>query len=146
MTATIAMPGVDEVRVTPGTRKAIVLVVDDNADSLGIIAGFLEHCGMRVFTAQSAEAAVQIGRTVVPDIVISDLSMPGKDGYWLLRQLRAVWCEHPLTPAIAITAYRETQRRDKAIRAGFQEYVEKPLDLPRLLAIIGRALPSLAEI
>lgn len=129
---------------TPVTPfKAIVCVVDDNADSLHIIRTALEHVGLLVLTARSAEAAVAIGERVLPDILVTDLSMPGKDGYWVVRRLREIWAQAGRrVPAIAITAYRETHPLEKARRAGFQEYMEKPLDPFRLQAVLGRVIAS----
>ena len=128
-------------------RGLFILVVDDNPDSLDIIKKAFEHASrVHVFTARSAEAALRMARIMVPDVVICDLSMPGKDGYWLIRQLRTLWWDHPrAVPAIAITAYRETHDRNKAIRAGFNEYLEKPVDPFALLAVIGRIVSAFGE-
>lgn len=124
-----------------------VLAVDDNPDALDIIKKAFEHVSrVEVFTAQSAESALKLARVMVPDVVISDLSMPGRNGYWLIRHLRTLWASHPRTiPAIAITAYRETHDRDKALRAGFNEYLEKPVDPFTLFALITRLLPPLSD-
>jgi len=123
--------------------KTIVLAVDDNTDSLKIIKRLLEPLGLRVFTAASPDVALEFARVVVPDVVVSDLSMPKKDGYALLKDLRAVWARHPYAvPAIAITAYRESHHRDQAVSAGFAEYFEKPVDPTELSATIQRLVAS----
>jgi CheY-like chemotaxis protein len=133
--------------IPEGQRGLFILVVDDNPDSLDIIKEAFEHASrVNVLTARSAEAALGMARVMVPDVVICDLSMPGKDGYWLIRHLRSLWSNHPrAVPAVAITAYRETHDRSKALRAGFDEYLEKPVDPFALLAVIGRIVAPLRE-
>jgi CheY-like chemotaxis protein len=77
---------------------------------------------------------------VCADVVISDLSMPRHDGRWLIRNLRAMGGRQATLPAIAITAYRETEAESEALRAGFDAYLEKPLDFRRLIETILRVV------
>ena len=113
-----------------------VLVVDDNRDTREMLRQLLAYTGALVTTAVDAEGALAVLRTVLADVVISDLSMPRHDGYWVIRSLRAMGGREATLPAIAITAYRETQAEAEALRAGFDAYLEKPLDFRRLIETI----------
>jgi CheY-like chemotaxis protein len=120
----------------PAPRLCAV-VVDDNEDALQILTTVLRYCGTLVLAASSAAQAERICRVVRPDIIICDLAMPRRTGYELLRRLRA---RKDLSgvPAIAITAYREEHSLQRARAAGFDEYLEKPLDAFDLYSLIER--------
>jgi CheY-like chemotaxis protein len=117
-----------------------VLVVDDDGDTREMLRQFLTHAGALVTTAANAKDALTILKNVAADVVISDLSMPLHDGRWLVQNLRALGGRQGKVPAIAVTAYRETQIEAEALAAGFDVYLEKPLDLRRLIATIQRAV------
>ena len=119
-------------------RGLHVLVVDDNEDTREVLRQLLTHCGALVTTAADGEGALAILRNVSADVVISDLSMPRRDGHWVIRNLRALDGASGKVPAIAVTAYRETQVEADAIAAGFDAYLEKPLDFRRLIDTILR--------
>jgi PAS domain S-box-containing protein len=113
------------------------LVVDDEKDGRDVIAMFLQQAGARVTSAASAaEALVEI-RHSRPNVLISDLAMPGMDGYELMRQVRAS-PDVGRTPAIALTAHVTADARIRAFKAGFDAYVAKPVDRDELLAIVAR--------
>ena len=117
-----------------------VLVVDDDGDTREMLRQLLTHAGALVTTAADAEAALSILRNVAADVVISDLSMPRHDGRWLVQNLRALGGQQGKVPAIAVTAYRETQIEADALAAGFDVYLEKPLDLRHLIDTIQRVV------
>jgi CheY-like chemotaxis protein len=116
-----------------------VLVVDDDADTRELAVQALEHYGALVTTVPSATQAVKALERFLPDIVVSDLAMPGEDGYWLLREIRAMPGERARRiRVIAVTAFGSEHPRDRALNAGFDEYLRKPLDVWVLCAMIGR--------
>lgn len=129
--------------IPPGTidlAGRLAVVIDDDRDSLHLLSALLEDYGMEVLTAESAEVGLHLIEQHHPDLLISDIGMPEMDGIMLMQALR----QRPaaaggLTPAIALTAYVDTQSRDRAIAAGFQRHLSKPLDLEQL----GQALAEL---
>jgi CheY-like chemotaxis protein len=122
-----------------------VLVVDDNADARELFKTILEYAGALVSVASSAEQAVRFFDHVVPDVLVSDISMPGRDGYWLIRELRG---RDPArgggVPAVAVTAISEHGAR-QTITAGFQAHLRKPVDpweLSRVVETLARQRPG----
>jgi len=115
-----------------------VLVVDDMQNVREVVTDILTHDGATVTavgTAEEALAAVQAER---PDVLLSDLTMPGKGGYWLIGQVRALPPERGgATPAAALTAYTGLEHRASVLRAGFQLHVEKPIGLDALIGIVA---------
>lgn len=102
-----------------------VLVVDDNADQLTLMRDVLAHAGASVETARSAQEAFDAFQGAPHDVVISDLAMPQATGYSLIRRIRkSPW--YASIPAIAMTAHSEDEHRDKALDAGFNEWMAKP--------------------
>jgi hypothetical protein len=111
-----------------------VLVVDDHEDSRELIATMLQGLGATVRDASGASAGFDLLRTHRPDVLVSDLEMPGESGYELIHQVRSLSPEAGgLTPAIALTAYARPEDRDRVLAAGFQAHVAKPA-LPEDLA------------
>lgn len=118
------------------------LVVDDEADTYELLRSVLTQCGAEVTTAQSAAEAFEIFGRVKPDVLISDIGMPGEDGYELMRKVRSLPKERGgRVPAVALTAYARGEDRLRALRAGYQMHVAKPIELAELVAIVA----SLAE-
>jgi len=113
------------------------LLVDDEADGRDMIAHLLEQCGARVTAVASASEALTAIRRIRPHALISDLAMPGIDGYELMRQVRAIPDVRD-TPAIALTAQVTAEARIKAFKAGFDAYVAKPVDRDEILAVVTR--------
>jgi len=115
-----------------------VLVVDDDADTCDMIRTVLEECGVDVRTALSAEGALDAFAHWRPEVIISDIGMPEVDGYEFIGRVRAK--EHELggrTPAIALTAFARIEDRVKALAAGYQMHVAKPVDPGELLTIVA---------
>ncbi len=106
-----------------------ILAVDDHADARDLIATSLERYGATVTTAASAREALDIVAAERPHVLIGDIGMPDEDGYALIRKLRArPEQQGGSTPAIALTAYARREDRDRAIDAGFQVHLSKPID------------------
>lgn len=116
-----------------------VLVVDDDPDTRAILQMWFEYLGCVVVTAESAEEALFLSPRVLPDIVLTDISMPNQDGYWLLRELRAAERagERP-TPVVAMTAFGAMQKVPLTVSADFDDWVPKPLSFPDLGALVQR--------
>jgi CheY-like chemotaxis protein len=117
-----------------------VLVVDDEEDSLELLRMILESEGAKVTTVTSAEAALQNLTAYSPNILISDIGMPKMDGYMLIRQVRLQEAKGNLLPAIALTAYVGQEEERKAVAAGFQLYLAKPIAPDDLIQAIAALL------
>jgi CheY-like chemotaxis protein len=113
-----------------------ILVVDDEPDSRELIRRVLEDCEARVITAASADEAIQELAQHAPDVLVSDIGMPGEDGYSLMRRIRAMESEIGAIPAIALTAYARIEDRVKAIHSGYQLHLSKPVERIELVAMI----------
>jgi CheY-like chemotaxis protein len=115
-----------------------VLVVDDTRCVLDVVTDMLTHSGAEVTAVGTAEEALDVLQRERPDVLLSDLSMPGKGGYWLIEQVRAL---APglggATPAAALTAYTTAEHRASVIRAGFQYHVGKPVGLRELVDVVA---------
>ena len=110
-----------------------ILVVEDNERNLKLVRDVLEYAGYDVIAASSGEQGVALARERMPDLVLMDLQLPEMDGTEALRRLR----DDPLTraiPVVAVTAFAMKDDRDRAFRAGFDGYLEKPISV--------RALPE----
>jgi CheY-like chemotaxis protein len=107
-----------------------VLVVDDARNVREVVTDILTQDGATVTAVGSAEEALAALERERPDVLLSDLAMPGKGGYWLIGQIRALPPERGgVTPAAALTAYTGPEHRASVLRAGFQLHVEKPIGL-----------------
>jgi signal transduction histidine kinase/DNA-binding response OmpR family regulator len=114
-----------------------VLVVDDDPDARALIGELIETQGARVFAAGTAEEAIVELERRLPDVLVSDLYMPGLDGYALVRLLRALRPEHGgLTPALALTADARAETRARALAEGFQRYAAKPVNVDQLTVML----------
>lgn len=115
-----------------------VLVVDDEADAREMIALALETYGAEVTIAGSTAEALEIFDRVQPDVLVSDIGMPGENGYVLIRRLRDLEAERgSQVPAIALTAYAQEEDRRQVLRAGFQTHLAKPIEPDALVLAIG---------
>jgi CheY-like chemotaxis protein len=113
-----------------------ILVVDDEPDTRELLKQGLEYCGAKVRVAGSAVEALNELKRGLPDILISDIGMPGSDGYDFIRQVRGL----PVAAggriaAIALTAYTRVEDRLQALRAGYDMHVPKPVELAELVAV-----------
>ena len=113
-----------------------VLVVDDEPDTRDLLKQGLEYCGAKVEVASSAAEAIDALIARVPDILISDIGMPGTDGYELIRKVRGLPANRGgKVAAVALTAYTRIEDRLNALRAGYDMHVPKPVELAELVAV-----------
>lgn len=121
-----------------------VLVVDDEIDTVDLLCSSLSQCGAEVTTARSASEALEYLSQVKPDVMISDIGMPGVDGYELMKRVRALSpAEGGRTPALALTAYARAEDRLRALRAGYQMHIAKPIELTELVAVVASLVERL---
>ncbi|WP_437639290.1 hybrid sensor histidine kinase/response regulator [Sorangium sp. So ce854] len=122
----------------PELRDLNVLVVDDEEDTRELLVTMLEQCGAHVTAVGSTAEALLALRALQPDVLVSDIAMPGEDGYALIRKIRALPAKSGgRTPAVALTAYARTEDRTRALRAGFTTHVPKPIEQAELLAVLA---------
>jgi CheY-like chemotaxis protein len=127
------LPANDTTERLDGLR---ILIVDDEPDTRDLLRQGLEYCGANVRLAGSAAEAVDAIVAEVPDILISDIGMPGIDGYDLIRQIRQLPADTGgKVAAIALTAYTRVEDRLQALRAGYDMHVPKPVELAELVAV-----------
>lgn len=119
-------------------RKS-VLVVDDVSDVTEMIALFLKHAGYDVATADSASVALQLAGERNFDLIISDIGMPGMNGYELAGTLRRL-AEYQSIPIIAVTGYSEYDDRGRALEAGFSAHLTKPIEPAQLLDLMNELM------
>src|SRR5436309_7667632 len=119
-------------------RGVRVLIVDDAPYVLTVVTAILEADGAVVTAVDSADTALETLQRERPNVLLSDLSMPGKGGYWLIGQVRALPPERGgTTPAAALTAYTGPEHRASVLRAGFQYHVAKPVSMQELLGVVA---------
>jgi PAS domain S-box-containing protein len=122
-------------------RGARLLVVDDEADAAEWVAELLRAAGAEVRTADSAPAGLAALRSWRPDLLISDVGMPGEDGYSLMKRVRGLTPDDGRqTPALALTAHARAEDRMQALSVGFQMHAAKPIDPIELLIITASLL------
>ena len=120
-----------------------VLAVDDHVANLKLLEAILSRHGYAVRTATNAAEALRLIGEAKPQAILMDIALPGMDGYQLTRQLKA----DPQTRDIlivAVTAYAMKGDREKALQAGCDEYLSKPIDAKDLRAILARRLGGAA--
>ena len=114
-----------------------VLVVEDDDDSREMTRLALEAAGAQVTVAASADEALGALARQVPDVVLSDISMPGEDGRMLIRKMRVLLKKHPTkVPAVALTALGSREDRVASRDAGFHYHLDKPVDPRKLVEIL----------
>jgi signal transduction histidine kinase/ActR/RegA family two-component response regulator len=114
-----------------------VLVVDDEADSNEALRALLSSCGAEVRPATSVAQALEILGDWTPHLLVSDIGMPGEDGYALIARVRALEDGSKRIPAIALTAHASVEDRVRLLSAGFQMHVPKPVEPAELLAVVA---------
>ncbi|HVL55576.1 MAG TPA: ATP-binding protein, partial [Burkholderiaceae bacterium] len=129
-----ASAGAQPVREPPALAGLKVLLVDDEPDTLKLLELVLSRAGAQVAIADSAEAALQRLQQERPDVLVSDIAMPGTDGYELIRRLRQ---RGERVAAAALTAYARPQDRERALQSGYSAHIAKPVEPAELLAVIA---------
>ena len=115
-----------------------VLIVDDEPDARALIERVLSQCHADVRAASSAQDGLDLVRTYRPDVLISDIGMPGRDGYQFIRDVRNLPPDAGAkTPAVALTAFARSEDRTRAMIAGFQVHLSKPIEPQELLATVA---------
>jgi signal transduction histidine kinase/ActR/RegA family two-component response regulator len=124
-------------RILEGLR---ILVVDDEVDSRDLVSAILTRCGSEVNCCESAADAIKAIQDWKPDLLVSDIGMPNEDGYSLIRKMRKLKSKRARqTPAVALTAYVTHEDRERALAAGFQMHVPKPIEPIALIMSIAAA-------
>ncbi|MGI0484107.1 PAS domain S-box protein [Pantanalinema rosaneae CENA516] len=120
-----------------------ILVVDDETDTRELVAFVLEQQGAQVTTATSAHEALLVLPQAKPDVLLSDIGMPGMDGYMLIQQVRTLAPDQGgQIPAIALTAYAGDTNQQQVIAAGFQKHISKPIEPEELVQAIVHLIRS----
>jgi CheY-like chemotaxis protein len=126
----------DAAAVLKGVR---VVVVDDEDDPRALFSEVLEMAGARVAVASSAREALALIEREVPDVLVSDIMMPGEDGYWLIKAVRLLQSEGSRRiRALAITGDPVLHARDRVLRAGYDAHIGKPMGVDALCALVAR--------
>jgi PAS domain S-box-containing protein len=116
-----------------------ILSVDDDAAAREMLHEALERCGAEVQSAASAQQAFDGLQAFRPDVVVSDIGLPGEDGYDLIHRIRALPVARlARTPAVALTGFARPQDREAVLEAGFDAFASKPVDLNELIGILVR--------
>lgn len=122
----------------PALKGIRVLIVDDEPDSRDLLVAALEQCEAKVFAFASASEALEAVSQLKPDVLVSDIGMPLEDGYSLIRKVRKLSADQGgQIPAIALTAYARAEDRTKAIAAGFQIHIPKPVEPAELATVVA---------
>ena len=117
-----------------------VLLVDDDSDTLTLMTTALRKRQANVTAVSSAGEAIQAITRRRPDVLVSDIAMPDEDGYGLIEKVRRLENgDLDNIPAVAITAYAKEEDRERALSAGFQIYLAKPVELTELISVVARA-------
>jgi CheY-like chemotaxis protein len=118
-------------------------VVDDDDNTREMLSIVMQAHGAQVRTAGSVAEALRVMQEWPPELLLSDISMPGEDGYSLIRRVRDMHGGNERAlPAVAITAMASAEDREEALRAGFQAHVTKPLQFGALLDLIATLVPA----
>jgi CheY-like chemotaxis protein len=124
--------------------EPVILIVEDNARNLKLVRDVLNHVGYRTLEAATAEDGLALAREERPGLVLMDIQLPGMDGVEALAQLRS----DPSTAGVrvlALTAFAMKDDRERLLAAGFDGYLEKPLDVRRLPGQVAAALAAAAR-
>jgi CheY-like chemotaxis protein len=124
---------------------ASILVVEDNPQNLKLTTVILESAGYHVVPARDSIEAERALAEGLPDLVVMDLALPGKDGYTLTRELRAR-PETARLPILALSAFAMAGDAEKALDAGCNEYLTKPVRRAKLLERVSAALPEAVRV
>lgn len=127
-----------QIECSPALENMRVLIVDDEPDARHLLTTVIERCGARVESVASAREALKALSSFKPDVLLSDIGIPGEDGYALIRKVRALGAEQGgKIPAVALTAYAREEDRMRALLAGYQVHLAKPVNPAELIAVLG---------
>jgi len=114
-----------------------VLVVDDEADTRDVVERVLREQGATVTVAAGGGEVLRMMETLAPDALISDIGMSDMDGYQLIRRIRASESKGQRLPALALTAFARAEDRKRALLAGYQAHIAKPVDMSELVIVVA---------
>lgn len=120
--------------------SATVLLIEDNEQNRYLVTFLLERHGYRVTTAANGLDGIELARRLVPGLILLDIQLPLMDGYAVARALRAL-PELAAVPVVAVTSYAMIGDRERALAAGCNGYIEKPINPETFVADIGRFIP-----
>src|SRR5215210_1790433 len=136
-----ARPGDAPEAACESLRGVRILVVDDQDDARVLLDRVFVECGARVETAASAAEALEAVRRFRPDVLVSDLGMPGEDGYELIRKLRALPPDQGGNlPSAAVSALARPEDQRRALQAGYQVHIAKPVEPPELISAVAKLI------
>jgi CheY-like chemotaxis protein/anti-sigma regulatory factor (Ser/Thr protein kinase) len=131
-----AMPKLDGLKL---------LVVDDEVSTRELLHTLLEQCGAEVISTGSAFEALRMLRHFLPDVIISDIEMPGESGYDLISKIRLLPAEcGGQMPAVALSAHASVEDKQRAIRTGFQRHIAKPFEMRQLVVAVSEVSKNYA--
>jgi PAS domain S-box-containing protein len=134
LSASIAEAAIER---SPKLENVRVLIVDDEADARAVLKAIIEQCGAEVMAVAATAEALEALDSFKPDLLMSDIGIPGEDGYSLIRKVRALSPEQGgKIPAVALTAYAREEDRMHALLAGYQSHVAKPVNPAELIAVL----------
>ena len=132
-------PGDNNAELHPDLLKGLrVLSVDDQQDTRELITIALARYGAEVKASDSASTALQLIKEWKPHVVVSDIGLPGMDGYDFMRQVRELESDGERIPAIAVTGYAGAVDESKALDAGYEVHLSKPIELNKLVSVIAK--------
>jgi CheY-like chemotaxis protein len=121
-------------------RGLKVLVIDDEWDARELLTRLIRACHAEVTVASNVTDALKLLSSLKPDVIVSDIGMPERDGYEFIRELRKLSAEEGgRTPAIALTAFARSEDRTRALMAGYQAHLVKPIVPQELLLTVSSA-------
>jgi two-component system cell cycle response regulator DivK len=123
------------------TGRPLVLLVEDNPRNLKLARDVLEYAGFGVAVAGSGEDGVELAASVLPDLILMDIQLPGIDGYAALEQIRRNHATARI-PVVALTAFAMARDRERVISSGFDGYLEKPISVRDFATQVRRHLPD----
>ena len=136
----------DQISSSLALKDVTVLVVDDDSDARDLLTIALKQSGADVRSANNVRAALKILDQWKPDVLISDIGMPGVDGYAFMRKVRARKAERGgRIPALAVTGYAGVDDAERALKAGYQTHMPKPVVLSELVARVANLAEGTAE-
>jgi PAS domain S-box-containing protein len=136
----------DQAQILPTLVNLQLLVVDDDDDTREFLIALLEEEGAMVRSASSVAEALAALESSWPDVLLSDIGMPGADGYELIARVREMEVlRGGMMPAIALTAYARESERQQALEAGFQMHLSKPVEVTQLIAGIANLAGKLVD-
>jgi len=134
---------VDSPHILQGVK---VLVVDDEPDTLELLRMVLELRGASVVTENSAAQALERFKETAPDVLLSDIGLPGKDGFDFIREVRSLPPERGgRVPAVALTAYTRAEDRTTTLAAGFDMHIPKPVQPADVVAVVASLTARMSD-